>query len=381
MRRLLKLGMLLAGLLLPVVFLFSFNAFAQEKQKVYKSVNPSFEISIPENLPDWYVSSPTPSRPYAAFFKMDDSVYPLFVSTHMVLYADLPPEMQELWSDPDKFFEIKTARDEKFEKESLRDVRFLAAQKITLGGLPAFERVFRSEETGITYHMVYILFREGVLDLCLNSPISSFDGNDRDFSAIIGTLRAPGGKTAEEFFKEAGKALMSGEYAEAVTGYTKAIELNPDFADAYCNRGGVYAAQGNHDQAIADFTKAIEFIPDFAPAYVNRGNSYNARGDFDLAIEDLNKAIELNYNGPAVYYNRGCSYSGKEEFDLAVEDYTKTVELNPDHGKAYCNRAAAYYSKEEYDKAWDDVRKAAELGVNSDPGFLEKLKESSGREE
>ncbi|MEI6687473.1 MAG: tetratricopeptide repeat protein, partial [Planctomycetota bacterium] len=50
------------------------------------------------------------------------------------------------------------------------------------------------------------------------------------------------------------------KYPEAIADYTKAIELNPNLATAYYNRGIVLKSLGKTEAAIADFTKAREPI-------------------------------------------------------------------------------------------------------------------------
>jgi tetratricopeptide (TPR) repeat protein len=45
---------------------------------------------------------------------------------------------------------------------------------------------------------------------------------------------------------------------------TKAIEIKPDYALAYSNRGFTYGRQGDYESAITDYTKAIEINPDYA---------------------------------------------------------------------------------------------------------------------
>ena len=84
------------------------------------------------------------------------------------------------------------------------------------------------------------------------------------------------------------------EYEKAIEDYTKAIELKPDLAIAYNNRGNAYKGKGEFDVAIQDFNKAIELNPQFTIAYNNRGNAYRDKGEFDVAIQDFNKAIEVN---------------------------------------------------------------------------------------
>ena len=59
----------------------------------------------------------------------------------------------------------------------------------------------------------------------------------------------------------------------AIADYTKAIEINPNYASTYYNRGILKKDLKDYSGAIADYTKAIELDPNFAFAYVNRGIS------------------------------------------------------------------------------------------------------------
>ena len=59
----------------------------------------------------------------------------------------------------------------------------------------------------------------------------------------------------------------------------------------------------SHDQAISDFTKAIEMNPRYYQAYYNRGIVYGNKGQYDQAISDYNKAIEINPRFAQAYYN------------------------------------------------------------------------------
>ena len=44
----------------------------------------------------------------------------------------------------------------------------------------------------------------------------------------------------------------------------------------------------------ADYDEAIQLWPDYAEAFNNRGNAYSAKGDYDRAIRDYDQAIRLN---------------------------------------------------------------------------------------
>ena len=85
------------------------------------------------------------------------------------------------------------------------------------------------------------------------------------------------------------------------------IDLAPDDATAYRNRGLSYSDLGQYRRAIEDYDKAIELDPNDATAYYNRGLTYRRLGQYRRAIEDFDKAIELDPNFADVYHNRGLS--------------------------------------------------------------------------
>ena len=151
------------------------------------------------------------------------------------------------------------------------------------------------------------------------------------------------------------------EYDKAVGHYTEAIDLNPEYVDAYNNRGVAYRNKGEIDAAIQDYNKAIDLNSELAEAYNNRGNAYVNKGEIDAAIQDYNKAIDLNSEDANAYNNRGVAYVNKGEIDAAIQDYNKAIDLNSEDADAYNNRGNAYVNKGEFDLAIQDFNKAIDL--------------------
>ena len=83
-----------------------------------------------------------------------------------------------------------------------------------------------------------------------------------------------------------------------------------------------------YDKAISDYTKAIELEPNYAEVYNNRGYLFYKIGKYEKAFVDLNKSIELNPNSDFTYDSRGCTYAGIKEYDKAIFDFNKAIELN-----------------------------------------------------
>jgi lipoprotein NlpI len=115
------------------------------------------------------------------------------------------------------------------------------------------------------------------------------------------------------------------DFEHAIADYGQAIQLKPDYAEAYNNRGFAYSIFGKVDmpKAIADFSEAIRLRPAYAYAYNNRGVAYMASGYPDQALSDFNRAIQLQPDFPQAYSNRGNAYLRLGHIFLAVEDFSR----------------------------------------------------------
>ena len=86
------------------------------------------------------------------------------------------------------------------------------------------------------------------------------------------------------------------DYNGAISDFTKAIELNPDDADAYYNRGLAKSNLEDYYGAISDYNKAIELNPNDALSYNNRGVAKALLGNLSEACQDARKAKQLGYD-------------------------------------------------------------------------------------
>jgi len=87
--------------------------------------------------------------------------------------------------------------------------------------------------------------------------------------------------------------LYEGEYDLAIADCNKAIELAPNFSDAYNNRGGAYLNLDQYERAIEDFSEAIRLNPQDGLAYANRAKAYTLLDMDTEAEQDASRAIEL----------------------------------------------------------------------------------------
>ncbi len=107
-------------------------------------------------------------------------------------------------------------------------------------------------------------------------------------------------KTAQDYFELGNFNYDKGDCTQAIVAYTKAIELNPKYAEAYNNRAYTYMRQRDYQNALLDLDKAIEIRPNYVHALMNRGDIYNYyyQEDHQKAMADYDKVRAL---GPAAY--------------------------------------------------------------------------------
>ena len=68
-----------------------------------------------------------------------------------------------------------------------------------------------------------------------------------------------------------------------------------DLADMFNERGKAEFVNGLYDEAIIQYDLAIQIKPDFAEAYYNRGVAREALGRFTEARQDFDRARVLGY--------------------------------------------------------------------------------------
>ena len=169
--------------------------------------------------------------------------------------------------------------------------------------------------------------------------------------------------SAEDWFQKGVNAAEMGEYDNVILYNQKAIEINPDCAEAYVNMGNAYNEIDNYDKAIECYNNAIEIDPDYKIPFNNLGSAYNKKGNYDKAIEYLQKAIEINPYDAEAYFNMGTSYRKKGKYD-------KVIEYNPDDGETYINFGGAYFKQSNYKKIIECCEKVIVLNPNNADAYI-----------
>jgi tetratricopeptide (TPR) repeat protein len=145
-----------------------------------------------------------------------------------------------------------------------------------------------------------------------------------------------------EYWFELGKvAHRDAQWDLAIHHFTKAIDLQPDWAEARAQRRRSKITLDEYADAMAHCEKALTLNPKDPVAYSNRGYAKSHWGDNVGAIADYDRAIELDPKLAHVYNNRGVSKSNLGDNVGAIADYDRAIEIDPILSTAYHNRSNA----------------------------------------
>ncbi|MDD9974803.1 MAG: tetratricopeptide repeat protein [Candidatus Poribacteria bacterium] len=160
-------------------------------------------------------------------------------------------------------------------------------------------------------------------------------------------------------YRGSARYWQKGDFDSAITDYTEATKLDPEYAEAYNYRGFAYLNNGDIDKTIADYTKAIDIDQELTEAYKDRATAYLANSDFGNAITDYTKAIQLDPDDTNIYNYRGLAHFRNSEIDKAIDDLSRAIQLKPDSPDAYYNRGIVQLGLQNWEEAKTDLTTAA----------------------
>ena len=156
-------------------------------------------------------------------------------------------------------------------------------------------------------------------------------------------------------------ALQGGNAAAALAHFSRAVEVAPDFAEGFNNRGVALQQMKRWDEALQSFERALQVQPDFVDALYNRGVVLSELERWDGALQSYARALELNPGNARVHNNRGNVLQKMRRWNEALQSYQRALVLRPGYSEALNNRGAVLRELRRWDEAVRDYRQALAL--------------------
>jgi tetratricopeptide (TPR) repeat protein len=154
-----------------------------------------------------------------------------------------------------------------------------------------------------------------------------------------------------------------GDLTRALADFDEALKVNPRSAEACNNRGLVHHLTGERAQAVADFDRALQIRPRYAEALANRAAVRQAAGDLTGAVADYDRAIGIRPEWPEAYVGRAGVLHALGHLDEAVADYGRALNLLPPQAAATVHhlRGGLHALRRQFADALADCNKAIAL--------------------
>lgn len=166
--------------------------------------------------------------------------------------------------------------------------------------------------------------------------------------------------------------LQRNLFDEATREFEKAIEIDPEFGEAYNNLGYAYLKQKFYDKAIESYSRGIEKNVDFADLHNNIGYAYFRSDKHTEAIHHINIALQKNPKYVDAIFNLSLVHlhsvvndietaelpSPEERIDAAKELLTSIVDQGQFFKTEYLETSIECLGKGDFSEALNALEQA-----------------------
>ena len=142
----------------------------------------------------------------------------------------------------------------------------------------------------------------------------------------------------------------------------KALLLDDSLAEAHLVMGSILR---NYDWDFAgaemEYKRAMDLNPNLAEAYGRHAILVMFNRRFSDAVEEVKRALELDPISDVAAQYAATIYLYSRHYDDSIAFFTKALEIDPSNDFARGNRALAYVQKGMFDVAVDEMKKVATL--------------------
>jgi tetratricopeptide (TPR) repeat protein len=191
-------------------------------------------------------------------------------------------------------------------------------------------------------------------------------------AATVLTVNLIKSSNASELYKRGETFLELKRYDDALAAYNRAVELRPEYAEAWNGKGDTLLALKRYEEARNAYDKAIQFQPNYGEAWIGRGNALNSLQQYKEAINSFDKALEIKPDSLAAWNSRGNVQIKLQQYSEAIASFDKAVQLQPNYAPAWNSRGWALHNLRRYEDAVKSYDKAVEFKPDSSQAWYQR---------
>lgn len=157
---------------------------------------------------------------------------------------------------------------------------------------------------------------------------------------------------AEALFFQGTRCMEIGDLSGAEACFRKAVQVDPDFAEAYANLGLLLDKQGVSNAAEICYRRSVELNPAYPETHLNLGALLAKKKRFSEAEASYGQAIALSPHSPAGWSNLGVLYASTKREEEAEQCYRTAMSLDERYATARFNLSYLLLRQGRFDEGW-----------------------------
>jgi tetratricopeptide (TPR) repeat protein len=161
---------------------------------------------------------------------------------------------------------------------------------------------------------------------------------------------------ATNLYDEGRTLTVSGNYTGAISVYSQAVTLDPEYYEAWNGMADAFNRNGQFNDALAASNRSLEIHPDYVNGWINRGQIlYNIGYQYEDVAHDMvnadflyseqlhafEKAVSLEPNNAEAWFNKGYALAGMRRYDEAIAAFDQVKVIDPSYPNLQKNREIA----------------------------------------
>jgi len=155
--------------------------------------------------------------------------------------------------------------------------------------------------------------------------------------------------------------LSLNRYPEALIDFSKAISLNPKFAQGYNNIALAYRSLNRKDHALSAYKKSLSLNPESIEARINIGILYTELYLYPEAIESFNYVLKKIPDHEHTHQLIADAYLKIFNYEHALQHHISANKINPSNSLNYFLIGSHYLWTGEREKSSQYFRKSLEI--------------------
>ena len=134
--------------------------------------------------------------------------------------------------------------------------------------------------------------------------------------------------------------INDGDIENAILKFTKAVQIDPNFAFAWDNMGISYRKNEQYEKAIEAYLKSLEIYPDGRLPLLNIAITYNLNKQYIEAVTYYNKFIKIYSEDPEGYYGLGLILYTQDQEEAGLDHLIRAYTIYTSQNSPYRADAA-----------------------------------------